>query len=159
MLCFFLYGVAVYYCCQTKNKWRKLTISLSLLLIPATLKGSGCALAHSSSPGEGAVWVASEWWVSLLGCFPTNFAQAESSGKLRTKAKDDCSGDGWKSQKLLVAGLCWSRRTYSILVNESHPFHFLEIRSSALQLELGAHTSCHCRLDFAGNANVPCHRV
>lgn len=155
--CAFLYGVAVYYCCQTKNRWRKLTISPSFLLIPATLKDLGCALARSSSPGEGTVWDASEWWVGLLGSFPTNFAQAESSGKLRAKAKDDCSRDGSHRNS-------WS---WAVLEQENlqHPCQWrlflpvLGIRSPALQLELGAHTSCRCRVDFAASANVPCQRV
>lgn len=62
--------------------------------------------------------MASEWWVSLLGCFPTNSVQAESSGKLRPKAKDIVVRIVEKAIENPEAGLYWSRRTYSILVNE-----------------------------------------
>lgn len=53
--------------------------------------------------------MASEWWVSVLGCFPTNSAQAESSGKLRLKPKDTVVGMVEKVIETPEGGLCWGR--------------------------------------------------
>lgn len=160
MLCF-LYSVAVYYCCQTTD-------------------GGGQpfpCLSYQSQP-HWNIWV-----VILCTILPQEKEQYELHQNgglvcldvflqilLRLRAQKS-----WEPKPRMIVvemvekvietpetGLCWSRRTYSILVNESLSFQLLGIRSFALQLELGTQTSCHCRLDFAGSANVPCslgHRV